>query len=434
MCTLEPQSISISPTYTPQEQEHKSHRRQQQQWSNNKNSASPNTGSRSPPNPGFTCPACGQRCYRPTVLQRHIFKCCPDILSTTEWDQVVHDHNTIRSYLITAQQQELLLRKHALDVAFRQRDSNGAPLKLGPEEVSQALNLPLPRAQRLLRKGMSSIPLVADTEWPIEVVYDDDDLIAINKDPGIITAPKHRFMGGSLVNRIKGRMGFEPAVLHRLDMDTSGVILFARARDIVPAVHAAFRNKTIHKEYLAVVAGIPEWTELTVDAAIDRNEHDKIARKVVVVGGEGRRNIERKGEEVIKGPTFGSSEGAKPAVTKFKVIATVPQADLSMGTPSRWSSDSAASIIQGASLISCSPLTGRTHQIRVHLGHVGHPIVGDDLYGIMGPWLTRQALHAFKISLVHPRSGGELEIVAPLPEDIKRAMEMLGFEEEEMVV
>ena len=161
-----------------------------------------------------------------------------------------------------------------LIIAFRQRDTLGNRLRQGPSEVASALGLTLPRGDRLLKAAMRAVPLPADHD-PIEVVYEDDDFIAVNKPYGVITAPKHRYVGGSMVNRIIGARGLEPGVLHRLDMNTTGVVLFAKARDVVPAVHLQFRNKSARKQYLALVAGVPEWQTIEVDAPIGNSDQEK---------------------------------------------------------------------------------------------------------------------------------------------------------------
>lgn len=288
-------------------------------------------------------------------------------------------------------------------MSFRQRAADGSPLRQGPPEVAAALGVALPRAERLLRSAMRAVPLPADPE-PIDVIYEDADFIAVNKPPRLITAPKHRYVGGSLVNRIIGSRGLEPAVLHRLDMNTTGVVLFAKARDVVPAVHAQFRHKTARKSYLALVAGVPAWNELTVDAPIGRSDAEAVARAVVPDG--------------------------KPAATRFRVVAAAPGADLSAGLLGVVAAPGVAEMARqggGAALIACEPLTGRTHQIRVHLAETGHPILGDDLYGLTGPWLDRQALHAASLALEHPRTGGTLAVRAPLPADFAAALVAVGL-------
>jgi 23S rRNA pseudouridine1911/1915/1917 synthase len=287
-----------------------------------------------------------------------------------------------------------------LEIAFRQFDLEGNRLRQGPPEISTRLSISLPRADRLLKAAMRAVPLPADHD-PIDVVFEDDDFIALNKPYGVITAPKHRYVGGSMVNRVIGnRAGLEPAVLHRLDMNTTGVVLFAKTRDIVPAVHLQFREKTARKEYLALVAGVPQWESCIVDAPIGHSPVEKVARAVV--------------------------EDGKPAVTKFTVIASSPDADLLSGSPGIVAAPGVAELTRGAALIRCEPMTGRTHQIRVHLAHAGHPILGDDLYGVIGPWLDRQALHAASLSLEHPRLKSVLTVEAPLPKDFENALTMVG--------
>jgi 23S rRNA pseudouridine1911/1915/1917 synthase len=106
---------------------------------------------------------------------------------------------------------------------------------------------------------------------PVDVVFEDDDVIAVNKPAGVITAPKHRYIGGSMFNRVIHVLGVEPAVVHRLDMNTTGVLLFAKSRDVVSELHRQFREKSVRKEYLAVVHGVPLWTETEVDAPIGRH-------------------------------------------------------------------------------------------------------------------------------------------------------------------
>ncbi|KAL4539184.1 hypothetical protein Ndes2437A_g02156 [Nannochloris sp. 'desiccata'] len=355
------------------------------------------------------CPACGQKCFRPLVLQRHVQRCCPDLLlqqghGSTGLDFAEMNQETLATWLDNAKEKEIQNQEQALEIAFRKFDSGGNRLRQGPPEIATTLNFSLPRADRLLKAAMRAVPLPADHD-PIEVIFEDDDFIALNKPYGVITAPKHRYVGGSMVNRIIGhRGGLEPAVLHRLDMNTTGVVLFAKKRDIVPAVHLQFREKTAKKEYIALVAGVPQWESCVVDAPIGHSSIEKVARAVVAAGDDG-----------------------KPAVTKFTVVASSTTADLSIGSPGICAAPGVAHLTQGAALIRCEPLTGRTHQIRVHLAHAGHPILGDDLYGVMGPWLDRQALHAASLSLQHPRLNSSLTVEAPLPKDFENALKMVGL-------
>lgn len=161
-----------------------------------------------------------------------------------------------------------------LVIAFRQRDTDGTRLRQGPPEIATILGVDLPRADRLLRSAMRAVPLAADQD-PIDVLYEDDDLLAVNKPPGVISAPKHRYTGGSMVNRVIGARGVEPHVIHRLDMNTSGVLLFAKSKEVVRVLHAQFRARKVKKRYLALVAGVPGWTTREVDGAIGLSDVEK---------------------------------------------------------------------------------------------------------------------------------------------------------------
>ena len=370
------------------------------------------------------CPACGQHCLRPLVFQRHLLNCCPDLFlendnsNAIDLSSAIHDEEQLRALLDQAKQRELQKREQSLTIAFRQMDEGGNRLRLGPPEIATTLHIPLSRAQRLFQSAQRSIPLVADHD-PIDVIYEDDDFIAVNKPWGVVTAPKHRYTGGSMVNRIIGARGLEPAVMHRLDMNTTGVVLFGKKRDVVPAIHKEFREKTAKKEYVAMVVGVPEWTETVVHAPIGRsnvksnNTSDESLAKL---------------EKASRGIVGEDDVDGKPAMSKFTVLAVSKDADLSAGSPACMAHPRTSSIKQGAALILCKPMTGRTHQLRLHLAHTGHPILGDDLYGVVGPWMERQALHAYRLEVMHPRSGAPLVIHAPLPADMQRAAKEFGID------
>lgn len=134
-----------------------------------------------------------------------------------------------------------------------------------------------------------------------------------------------------------------------------------------------------------------------------------------------------------------TAEDAKHAVTRFRLLGKSAFADLSSGKLGTCAQENVEKFIQnssGAALILCEPLTGRTHQIRVHLAHLGHPIIGDDLYGIRGPWISRHALHAAALSCIHPKTKNLLNIAARLPADFRDLMHAMGldeFDNEEML-
>jgi 23S rRNA pseudouridine1911/1915/1917 synthase len=359
-----------------------------------------------------TCPACLQTLYKKPVFERHIERCCPDLLKRVVYRGFSAEslgqapERELDEWLEKARSEELRLHERALDIAFRQRDENGTPIRQGPEEIRSGIgDIDLTRAERVLKAAMKGIPIPAD-EDPIEVIYEDDFILGLHKPPFVITAPKHRFEGGSMVNRVLGSTKKMPFVVHRLDMNTSGVLLFGKSSEAASLLHKQFRNKIPRKTYLALVIGTPEWQETTVDAPIGQSPIEKVARTV-------------------------TSDG-KPATTYFKVIqSSVKNTDLSGYIPSicmdqatraRWTSG-----ISSCTLVECMPITGRTHQIRVHLAHLGHPIIGDDLYGITGPCIDRHALHAAKLTLQHPESLEELCVQAPLPTDFTSAMRILNL-------
>lgn len=241
-----------------------------------------------------------------------------------------------------------------------------------------------------------------------------------------------------MVNKLVAYLGRPPYVVHRLDLNTSGVLLFGKRPGVVPGITQQFRERTLSKEYLAIVTGVPATPQFAVDAAIDDHPEVDTARRI---GAEG-----------------------KPAVTEFTVISSNPDVQLQhhytagglfheRGTrlcasssdkvqssqtgcgavehtaPCNHQDSSAHShdSLQGASLVRCVPKTGRTHQIRLHLAHVGHPIIGDEVYGIKGPWIDRQALHAHALQLTHPDTAQQLRFVASMHDDFQNALQQLGL-------
>lgn len=241
---------------------------------------------------------------------------------------------------------------------------------------------------------------VAAEDIPLEVLYEDPDLIVINKPAGMITHPAPGVYSGTLVNAILGRFGLDvslgeseeadelrlsaprpelvrPGIVHRLDKDTSGVIVVARHEAAHRRLSEAFAGRSVYKRYLALTVGIP--LEGMLSAPIGRHPVD---RTRMHVGGVAARH----------------------AQTDFEVLASVAQ----------------------HALVSAILHTGRTHQIRVHLKHLHAPILGDDVYGKPSDLIARQALHAYELRLQHPRTGKYLHFVAPVPADMVRAWRLLG--------
>jgi 23S rRNA pseudouridine1911/1915/1917 synthase len=202
----------------------------------------------------------------------------------------------------------------------------------------------------------------------LAVLYEDEAVVAVNKPPGIVVHPTYRNWTGTLLNGLLARYA-EPRIMTRLDRDTSGLVIVALGAEM----HARLQRDSIagrmKKEYLAVVRGTPDPAVGTIDAPLARSAAD---RRVVVVDPEGQESR-----------------------TTYRVIADGSE----------------------CSLVCCELETGRTHQIRVHLASLGHPILGDGAYGTSDSAMTRQALHAWRVTLPHPVSRADVHVEAPLPED-----------------
>ncbi|MDP3718118.1 MAG: RluA family pseudouridine synthase [Acidobacteriota bacterium] len=235
----------------------------------------------------------------------------------------------------------------------------------------------------------------------LDVLYEDGDLLALNKPAGLVVHPSYKNTGGTLMNGVLERAktwpdGSRPSLLGRLDKDTSGVVVVAKR----PAVHAALQRamdaRRIEKDYAAIVWGRPSPQRGTIDLALDRDPWDR--RRITV-----------------------TDRGGQPSVTKYERLAVTPS---TLGT---------------FSLVRCRLITGRTHQIRVHLSARGWPIVGDGVYGRkrkggepapldeIAYAFPRQALHAWRLLLRHPTTGEPIEIVAPLPDDMRTLAHALGL-------
>ena len=220
---------------------------------------------------------------------------------------------------------------------------------------------------------------------PLDIVYEDDDVIVVNKPQGMVVHPAPGHPNHTLVNAllyhsplstINGT--FRPGIVHRIDKDTSGLLMVAKNDLAHQSLAEQLRNKTNKREYLALVYGQIKEDEGTIDAPLGRNPQD------------------RKKQAVVK--------GGRHAVTHFKVIKRY----------------------DNFTLVKCILETGRTHQIRVHMKYIGHPLVGDPLYGprkVIGK--NGQFLHAALLGFKHPRTGKEMVFEAPLPENFQKMLDKL---------
>ena len=239
----------------------------------------------------------------------------------------------------------------------------------------------------------------------LDIVYEDDDIIVINKPKGLVVHPAAGHQSGTLVNALIAHCGASlsgiggvkrPGIVHRLDKDTTGLMVAAKNDRAHKSLTEQFadhgRSGAMRRGYMAFAWGVLSRQRGTVDAPIDRHPH---AREKMAV-----------------------REGGREAITHWEVVETFPS---HAGTPV-------------ASLLTCQLETGRTHQIRVHLAHIGHPLLGDGVYGphfktkanALGAQaqaalaaLGRQALHAYLLTLQHPKTGEILTWEAGLPEDLR---------------
>jgi 23S rRNA pseudouridine1911/1915/1917 synthase len=249
------------------------------------------------------------------------------------------------------------------------------------------VNEPLPRPLELEPEAI-----------PLDVVFEDRHLIVLNKPSDLVVHPAAGRSSGTLVNALlqhchdlSGIGGFErPGIVHRLDRDTSGIMVVAKSEKAHLALAMAFRRRQVEKTYLALCYGVPQQAEEIVEAPIGRHPRERKQMAVVPTG--------------------------RSARTRYSVQER----------------------FEGSALLHCRPVTGRTHQIRVHMAHVGHALIGDPLYAgrqwrnLGDPRLRsacrdfpRQALHAWRLSFIHPATKKPVEYEAPIPRDMSELIDTL---------
>lgn len=226
-------------------------------------------------------------------------------------------------------------------------------------------------------------------DFPLSVVFEDDHLLVIDKPAGLTVHPAPGHSDDTLVNALLSHCGkslsgiggvMRPGIVHRIDKDTSGLLVVAKHDAAHRALSAQLAGRTLKREYIAVVKGLPVPVSGTIRASIGRSPSNR--KKMAVV-----------------------KSGGRDAVTHYKVVKP----------------------LNNAALVQCRLETGRTHQIRVHLAHIGHPIIGDPVYGrkLKGIDFPRQALHAASLRLNHPATGREMEFSSKLPFDISQLINEL---------
>lgn len=206
----------------------------------------------------------------------------------------------------------------------------------------------------------------------IGLVFVDDTLLVVDKPPGMLSVPGR---GNGVTDNLATRVAAEFAdalIVHRLDQATSGLMLFARGAAMQRALSLCFEKRRVHKHYEAVVAGTPASPEGEVDVPL-RLDWPQRPRQVT---------------DVLAG---------KPALTRWRTLGPVPRGD------------------GAATRMALFPVTGRSHQLRVHMAFIGHPILGDDLYAPLPPQAPRLLLHAAELGFVHPLTGGECRFESAVP-------------------
>lgn len=246
-----------------------------------------------------------------------------------------------------------------------------------PEGQEVILTVPAPR---------EAVPQAEDI--PLEILYEDDDLAVVVKPRGMVVHPAAGHPDGTLVNALLARLDslggiggeLRPGIVHRLDKETSGLMLVAKNDETQEALSRMLKDREIEKHYRALAEGKFKEPEGEIDAPIDRSKKD---RKKMAVDPDGR-----------------------PALTRWKVLAEG----------------------NGCTLLDVHILTGRTHQIRVHLKSIGHPVCGDELYGYeKGAKVPCLMLHAYSLAFAHPKTKEKMCFQAPLPDDFLQGLKKNGI-------
>jgi len=232
---------------------------------------------------------------------------------------------------------------------------------------------------------LRNLDLAAD-EVPLRVLYEDEETLVLDKQPGVIVHPREGLHEVTLINAVRSRYpevreiddSGRGGVVHRLDRDTSGVIVFAKSEASQYALKEQWRQRETTKQYVAIVEGRPDPAEGIIDAPLGPDPADPRRRAVV--------------------------ERGQSARSEYRVLE-------------QYGDEAALALVR--------IYTGRTHQIRVHMAAIGHPVIADRLYGRPSPRIARQALHAWRLGVTLASNGEWREFVAPLPEDLRAAIRSL---------
>ena len=236
-----------------------------------------------------------------------------------------------------------------------------------------------------LQARESVAPKTEDAPAPFVIAYEDAELLVVDKPAGVVVHPARGHRTGTLAQALiaRGAAGGEegrPGIVHRLDRDTSGLLVVAKSEAVHRALKELIAARALHREYAALVDGHPSARTGTIDAPIGRDRRD---RQLVSL----------------------DTDVPREARTRFTVVRLLPH----------------------STLLEVHLDTGRTHQIRVHMAAIGHPVCGDPQYGVAGRYgLTRQFLHAQRLAFAHPTTGEAIDVRSPLPEDLVAALAQAG--------
>jgi 23S rRNA pseudouridine1911/1915/1917 synthase len=231
----------------------------------------------------------------------------------------------------------------------------------------------------------SSPPAVAEplsVHPELTIAYADEHLLVVDKPPGVVVHPAPGHAGGTLAQALaaagaEGGEGDRPGIVHRLDRDTSGLLVVARSHETYERLQRLVRRRELTREYLALVAGRPRSRGGTIDAPIGRDRHDRLHHSL-------------------------DTDTPRAAITHFELEGLFPR----------------------HALLRVRLETGRTHQIRVHLAAIDLPVSGDPVYGVAGDLgLERQFLHAARLAFAHPMTGAAIDVSSPLPPDLAAALD-----------
>jgi 23S rRNA pseudouridine1911/1915/1917 synthase len=233
--------------------------------------------------------------------------------------------------------------------------------------------------------GPPSITEPADESVPYGIAFEDEHLLVVDKPPGVVVHPARGHRTGTLAQALTGRAagGEEPwraGIVHRLDRDTSGLLVVAKSDAVHRALKALLAARGLHREYLALVQGHPPARTGTIDAPIGRHRRDRLLMSI-------------------------DTDDPREARTHFEIER----------------------LLTHAALVSVVLDTGRTHQIRVHMAAIGHPVCGDPQYGTAGEFgLRRQFLHSARLAFTHPVTEEAVDVGSELPKDLQEALEQAG--------